>query len=146
MLKSVRERMYSVIPAVCVMMLCIAHPLFPQEADTDSTDIQEMAVKVYLDDMWGVSDYVKKEITYVNYVRDRKDAQVHIIMADQRTGGGSRIHDQLGLPKRGATEEEVLLHRREIATQYSFHAGFGLNYTFGSIYSNVVNPRFGSGH
>ena len=47
------------------------------------------------------------------------------------------------LPKEGATEEEILLHQRQLATQYDYFASVGLRYTFGSIYSNVVNPRFG---
>jgi hypothetical protein len=58
-------------------------------------------------------------------------------------GGYSQIHDQLSLPKRGATYEEVLLRRKELSTNYSYHLSVGLSYTFGSIYSNVVNPRFG---
>jgi hypothetical protein len=39
---------------------------------------------------------------------------------------------------------EVLLRLRELATEYSFDFGVGLSYTFGSIYNNVVNPRFGN--
>ena len=58
-------------------------------------------------------------------------------------GGYSQIYDQLSLPKRGATYEEILLRRKELATNYSYHLSVGLSYTFGSIYSNVVNPRFG---
>jgi len=60
-------------------------------------------------------------------------------------GSVSMIHDQLYLPKRGATQEEVLLRRKELATTYSYFVSFGITYTFGSIFSNVVNPRFGSG-
>jgi hypothetical protein len=59
-------------------------------------------------------------------------------------GGASLIHDQLGLVKGGATTEEVLLRRRELATQFQYFTTFGFSYTFGSIYNNVVNPRFGS--
>ena len=59
-------------------------------------------------------------------------------------GGASLIHDQLGLVKGGATTEEVLLRRKEIATQFSYWTNFGFSYTFGSIYNNVVNPRFGN--
>jgi hypothetical protein len=58
-------------------------------------------------------------------------------------GNFSRIHDQLSLPKGGATLEEVLLRRTQLATNYSYYASIGISYTFGSIYSNVVNPRFG---
>jgi len=61
-------------------------------------------------------------------------------------GGSFRfVHDQLALVKGGATPEEILLRRRELETQYSYFTHFGLSYTFGSIYNNVVNPRFGGG-
>ena len=61
------------------------------------------------------------------------------------SGGGARIHDQLSLPKGGATIEEVLLQRRQLETSYNYFFSVGLSYTFGSILSKVVNPRFGSG-
>ena len=53
------------------------------------------------------------------------------------------IHNQLNLSKEGATRDEVLLRRKQLETQYSFSGSFGISYTFGSIYDNVVNPRFG---
>lgn len=59
-------------------------------------------------------------------------------------GGGSRIHDQLSLAKRGASLEEVLLRRRQLETSYEYFLSIGLSYTFGSVFANVVNPRFGS--
>jgi len=61
----------------------------------------------------------------------------------QMGGGASLIHDQLSLVKGGATREEILLKRKVLATQYMYFTYFGLSYTFGSIYNNVVNPRFG---
>ncbi len=60
-------------------------------------------------------------------------------------GSYSMIHDQLSLPKGGATLEEVLLSRKMLETSYSYYFSIGLSYSFGSIYSNVVNPRFGGG-
>jgi len=57
----------------------------------------------------------------------------------------SLIHDQLSIQKAGATEQEVLLRRRQLATSYSYQGFVGLRYTFGSKFANVVNPRFGSG-
>jgi hypothetical protein len=60
-------------------------------------------------------------------------------------GSGSRIHDQLSLPKMGASLEDVLLMRKQLATSYDYYFSIGISYTFGSIYSNVVNPRFGTG-
>jgi len=60
-------------------------------------------------------------------------------------GGGARIHDQIFLPKAGATLEEILLRRKQLATNYDYFFSVGFSYSFGSIFSNVVNPRFGSG-
>jgi hypothetical protein len=59
-------------------------------------------------------------------------------------GGASLIHNQLGLVRAGATKEEILLRRKEIATSFDYFVSFGLSFTFGSIYNNVVNPRFGN--
>ena len=60
-------------------------------------------------------------------------------------GGGSWIHNQLSLAKGGSTYEEVILRRKEQATTYSYFFMVGLSFSFGSVRSNVVNPRFGSG-
>jgi hypothetical protein len=55
----------------------------------------------------------------------------------------SRIRDQLALPARGATDEEILLRIRRLQTGYEYSVGVSVTYTFGSIFSAVVNPRFG---
>ncbi len=60
-------------------------------------------------------------------------------------GGASIIHDQLSLVIGGASPEEILLRRKELETSYQYFTHFSVSYTFGSIYNNVVNPRFGGG-
>jgi len=57
-------------------------------------------------------------------------------------GNYQRINDQLNLPRRGASLEDILLQRQRLATAYRSSANIGLSYTFGSMFSNVVNPRF----
>ena len=57
-------------------------------------------------------------------------------------GSASLIHDQISLPIGDATLEDVLLRRKMQATDYQYYTSFGFTYTFGSIYNNVVNPRF----
>lgn len=59
-------------------------------------------------------------------------------------GGGSRIHDQLSLVKGELTFDEIILRRKQLKTGYEYFFSVGLSFTFGSIYTNVVNPRFGS--
>lgn len=54
------------------------------------------------------------------------------------------IHDQLAIERGTATEQEVLLRRRQLATSYQYGGFVGLRYTFGSKFANIVNPRFGN--
>ena len=58
---------------------------------------------------------------------------------------GGLTRDQLYLPKGGATEQEVLTRRRQLASGYNYYTSFGLSYRFGSKLSNFVNPRFEGG-
>jgi len=60
-------------------------------------------------------------------------------------GSYAKIRDQIALPRGGASYEEVLLRQRQLATGYQYSFSVGLNFTFGSTRSNVVNPRFGNG-
>lgn len=60
-------------------------------------------------------------------------------------GGIAHINDQINLKKGDVTEAERLLKLTELATKYRVEGGIQLTYTFGSIYNNIVNPRFGSG-
>jgi hypothetical protein len=59
-------------------------------------------------------------------------------------GSYERLRDQQYLPAGEATDEEILLRRRQLATGFQYFASVGLSYTFGSRLSPVVNPRFGS--
>lgn len=57
-------------------------------------------------------------------------------------GNFQMIQDQLTLPKGEASLEDVLLERRELATDFEFSGSVAITYTFGSEFSNVVNTRF----
>jgi len=50
----------------------------------------DQAISVYLDCRRCDSSYIREEIEFVNYVRDRFQAQVHIFVTDQGTGSGGR--------------------------------------------------------
>jgi len=61
-------------------------PTPPGQAGVD--ELKKTAVKVFLDCDFCDTEYIKTEITFVNYVRDRLEAQVHILITTQATGGG----------------------------------------------------------
>jgi hypothetical protein len=54
-----------------------------------------------------------------------------------------RTRDQIYLPRGAASTEEVLLRQRQLFTGYQYFFNFGISYSFGSIFNNIVNPRFG---
>lgn len=52
------------------------------------------------------------------------------------------IRDQLFLPAEDIPDEEILLQRRRLASNFDWDFGVGFSFQFGSIYNNVVNNRF----
>ena len=57
-------------------------------------------------------------------------------------GGVELVRDQLFLPKRGASTDEILLQQRQLATSFRYWVSLGVSYRFGSRFANVVNARF----
>lgn len=60
-------------------------------------------------------------------------------------GSVAFIHNQLNLAMGEISDQQLYLRLRTLETNYRYEGSVGLTYTFGSIYSNVVNPRFGGG-
>jgi hypothetical protein len=58
------------------------------------------------------------------------------------SGTYSRIRDQFTLEKGEATEEEVLLRQRQLATGHRYSVSAGFSFSFGSLSNATVNPRF----
>ena len=86
-------------------------------------------------------DFSKNRVELHGYVSIRimKGLSVRIM------GSVARINDQLSLVAGEASEAEILLQLQELQTNFNVGGRIGLTYTFGSIYNNIVNPRFGNG-
>ena len=59
------------------------------------------------------------------------------------SGGVARVKDQLYVPREDIADEDVLLQRRQLGTDFEFEFEVGFSFTFGSVTNNVVNPRMG---
>jgi hypothetical protein len=91
-------------------------------------------------------------LSYRNYFKAwRLNSMGISVRADVRvTGGlsffinanGSLVHNQVNLVKGDISEQDVLTRKRQLASTYNYYTGFGLNFRFGSILNNFVNPRF----
>jgi hypothetical protein len=98
---------------------------------------------------WGTIDF---RVNGTQYLNDRTKyrvgiggyAEVKIFKGFSVYGDGGYdiVHDQLSLLKKNFTPQEILLRQFQRGSTYFYYAYFGLQYTFGSIYNNVVNPRF----
>jgi hypothetical protein len=51
-------------------------------------DLKKTAPRVYIDGEHLDMNFIKTEIQFVNYVRDRKEADVHVLITQQGTGSG----------------------------------------------------------
>lgn len=111
---------------------------------------QSLQATLSVQEKWGS---VSTSLTGSHYFNDFSKNQISLYTSLQWRiigglsvdlyAGGSIVHDQLNLPKQGATDEEILTQQKELSTSYNYYVSFGISYTFGSIFNNVVNPRFG---
>ena len=82
--------MQKTLGVLLALALCLSALPAAQEGQPGIDELKKTAVKVYLDCGGCDIEYIKTEITFVNYVRDRLEAQVHILVTTQTTGGGGR--------------------------------------------------------
>jgi hypothetical protein len=72
-------------------ILCALAPFVrAQEVTEEPGSRQAEGLNVYLDCNRCDEQYIRTEITFVNYVRDRVDADIHLLITDTNTGSGGR--------------------------------------------------------
>ncbi len=113
---------------------------------------QELGIAFQVQQKWGS---VNLSLNGSNYLNDFSKNRIEFNttlnlrifkgLSLQVSGGVSHINDQLNLKKGDISEADRLLQLRELSTEYRVMGAVGLTYTFGSIYNNIVNPRFGFG-
>jgi len=112
---------------------------------------QALSLELELNEPWGTAEVGLEGSHYFYDLKKNRlslDAEMRIRIFKGLNfdieANYSIVHDQLSLSKGDATLEEILLERRELASEYDYRFEIGLDYSFGSIFSNVVNPRFGN--
>ncbi|HEX9887591.1 MAG TPA: hypothetical protein VGA70_13925 [Longimicrobiales bacterium] len=61
------------------------------------------------------------------------------------SGNVARVQNQIYLPVEDLSDEDILLGRRELGTEFEYSLDVGLSFNFGSVFNNVVNPRMNTG-
>lgn len=111
---------------------------------------QEMSATYEQREPWGTLEGSVEFSNYfpglsTNRVSVEAEANVRVVrgFSVSLDVSASRIRDQLSLPRRDATPEEVLLRLRQLSSGFETRLEFGLTYQFGSRFASIVNPRFG---
>lgn len=69
-------------------LVLAAAPASPQEAPGESSALEELRLFLDCSGFRCDSDYYRTEIPFVSHVRTRQDADVHLLIIPQQTGGG----------------------------------------------------------
>ncbi len=111
---------------------------------------ESLSITLELNEPWGTAEFTMEGSHYFHdFTKNRFEISGELSLRIYKglsldvEGRYSAIHDQLSLPVGEATLDEILLRRRELASGYRKSLEIGLSYRFGSVFSNVVNPRFG---
>jgi Protein of unknown function, DUF481 len=119
------------------------------DKDEESLLDHKFETTLNLQQPWGsasasfeMSQYLSQPSKYRLSVDGGMDIRLFKGFSVEIFGEASRRRDQLSLRRGDATNEEILVRQRELATGYEYDFGFGISYSFGSIFNNVVNPRF----
>jgi hypothetical protein len=111
---------------------------------------QTLTASIDLKQPWGsvssslegaayIDDFTKRHLIFFNSL------DLHLFKGFSFFSFGqiSLLRDQLYLPLGDLGDQERLLRQRQLATSYTYFVNLGLSYSFGSIFNNIVNPRFG---
>ncbi len=110
---------------------------------------QEAEITFDVEQPWGDS---RVRLRYNSYVNDLSKYSTSVFgnlsfrvvrgLSVFASASTELVRDQVYLSQQELTDEEILIERRQLATDSRYRVSFGFSYTFGSIFNNVVNPRF----
>jgi len=119
--------------------------------DRETRWSQQFTASLVARQSWGSANV---SADWLNYLHDfDRHALTLSGFLDLRIGRGlsmniggnvGRVRDQIYLPAAGNTEEEILLRRQALQTDFRIGGFVGIRYQFGSIYNTIVNQRFSS--
>lgn len=112
----------------------------PDQSITASLDLKQPwgSVSASLEGAAYLDDFSKRRAVLFNFLDLRlfKGLSINMFVS------ASLVRDQLYIAKGASSDEDILVRRRQLASSFTYFGGIGISYTFGSIFNNIVNPRF----
>lgn len=120
--------------------------------DEETIMSQEVSTRLRYDQKWGRIDIRMSAMHFfhdpaINRIEINPSFNIRIIrgLSVSLSGRYRIINDQLSLELPSdvdPNDPESIIRGVQRPTSYDYSISFGLSYTFGSIYNNIVNPRF----
>ena len=134
-----RRRWRPIFPALALLALgSLAGPA-PALETTEGTE----ALRLFLDCDSGCDfDFLRSQITYVNWVRDRQDAEVHVLVTSE-FGGNSREFtlNFIGLERFESIDQRLLFSSASIETDDERRRGFARVLELGLVRYVLQTPQ-----
>ena len=112
-------------------VLAAARPAAAQQAAPPKREM----VRVFLDCDRCDEDYLKKEVTFIDYVRNREDSDVHVLVTTQETGGGGTQWTLkfIGLGPNLGSDQTLTYNSPQTATSDEVRSGFAEVFKVGLV-------------
>ncbi|RPJ84520.1 MAG: hypothetical protein EHM13_03895 [Acidobacteria bacterium] len=121
--------------------------MVPTDAAAQENNGPNEVRRVFIDcaDMWCDESFIRAELTFVNFVRDRKEADVHALITAQGTGGGGREYTValIGLGRFAGIDHRLVYLSTNSDTDDSIRRGIARVLRLGLVHY-VVDSAFGS--
>ena len=97
-----------------------------QEEMQNLIELKQGAPRVFIDFQRGDMDFIRDEIPFVNYVRDRKEADVHVMVTTQQNGAGGNKYtiDFIGLGEYADVKNSLTYDSNKTNTQEEVRIGY----------------------
>jgi len=124
--------------------------LFEKTSETRFT--HSLAIASAFNQPWGELDLTLEGSNYLDNFEQHRiefftrfEIRLFRGLSVDIMGSAARVKDQIYAPLEDIPIDDILLRRRELGTDYEYSVELGFNFTFGSVFNNVVNPRMSSG-
>ena len=117
----------------------------------ETLPIHSLGVAAVFAQPWGsvnvfseASQYLSQLDQYNASIGGNVDLRLFRGLSLRLNGRYEFVRDQINLPAQRADDGQILTGDQELPTGFNYFASLGLSYSFGSIYNQVVNARFGN--
>jgi len=118
-----------------MLVAVLALPALVAAQATGASNGIHDALRVFLDCSRCDFDYLRREVPFVNYVRDRTEAEVHVLVTTQGTGGGGTEYTFkfIGLERFQGVDDELTYVAAQTDTDDERRAGYARVFALGLV-------------